>query len=172
MPVVSPKELLSGNDVPAQAELLLNLLNDAAAGRDVSGLVSEVAEVRIYIATRSATNSSVLGSFVSNNPSSVERLSCPQQQTKRNLLYSIFIPVAWLQYYIAAGVGHVHVKKLAYDVCKAVQLSDLDYEYIASGIKVTRYAVHQQPFHYKYACFLSTVSRAALEPIGISVRLH
>lgn len=43
--------------------------------------------------------------------------------------------MVWLQYYIASGVGHVHVKKLAYDVCKAVQLSDLDYEYIASGIK-------------------------------------
>jgi hypothetical protein len=44
--MVSARDLFSGNDVPAQAELLLNLLNDAAAGRDVSGLVSEVAEVR------------------------------------------------------------------------------------------------------------------------------
>jgi hypothetical protein len=48
MPAVSPKDLFTGNNVPAQAELLLNLLNDAAAGRDVSGLVSEVAEVWNY----------------------------------------------------------------------------------------------------------------------------
>jgi hypothetical protein len=41
------------------------------------------------------------------------------------------------QYYIAAGVGNVNVKKLAYDLCKAVQLSDLDYDYIASGIKAS-----------------------------------
>lgn len=40
------KDLLLGEDVAGQVELLLNLLSDAAAGRELSNVVSEVIQVR------------------------------------------------------------------------------------------------------------------------------
>jgi hypothetical protein len=39
------RELLLGDDVAGQVELLLNLLSDAAAGRELSNVVSEVIQV-------------------------------------------------------------------------------------------------------------------------------
>ncbi len=44
--MATPKDVLLGEDVSAKAELLLNLLNDAAAGRELTGVVSEVIQVR------------------------------------------------------------------------------------------------------------------------------
>lgn len=41
-----------------------------------------------------------------------------------------------LQVTIAGGVGHPAVKKLAYDLCKAVPLSPADYSLLVDGIKV------------------------------------
>eukprot|EP00775_Hariotina_reticulata_P003869 gene3869-4124_t len=41
------KDLLLGEDVAGQVELLLNLLSDAAAGRELSNVVSEVIQVTI-----------------------------------------------------------------------------------------------------------------------------
>lgn len=40
------KDLLLGEDVSGQVELLLNLLSDAAAGRELTNVVSEVIQVR------------------------------------------------------------------------------------------------------------------------------
>jgi len=37
---------------------------------------------------------------------------------------------------IAGGVGHHAVKKLAYDLCKAVPLLPSDYSLLVDGIKV------------------------------------
>ncbi|KAF8065439.1 hypothetical protein HT031_003040 [Scenedesmus sp. PABB004] len=76
------KDLLLGDDVAGQVELLLNLLSDAAAGRELSNVVSEVIQVTI-----------------------------------------------------AGGVGHQPVKKLAYDLCKAVSLLPSDYSLLVDGIK-------------------------------------
>ncbi len=42
----TPKDILLSEDVSAQAELLLNLLNDAAAGRELSTVLSDVIQVR------------------------------------------------------------------------------------------------------------------------------
>lgn len=39
------RELLLGDDVAGQVELLLNLLSDAAAGRELSNVVSEIIQV-------------------------------------------------------------------------------------------------------------------------------
>lgn len=39
------KDLLLGQDVSGQVELLLNLLSDAAAGKELSNVVSEVIQV-------------------------------------------------------------------------------------------------------------------------------
>lgn len=44
--------------------------------------------------------------------------------------------VVSLQVTIAGGVGHQQVKKLAYDLCKAVPLLPSDYSLIVDGIKV------------------------------------
>jgi hypothetical protein len=41
------KDLLLGEDVAGQVELLLNLLSDAAAGRELSNVVSEVIQVSV-----------------------------------------------------------------------------------------------------------------------------
>jgi hypothetical protein len=41
-----------------------------------------------------------------------------------------------LQVIIAGGVGHHAVKKLAYDLCKAVPLLPSDYSLLVDGIKV------------------------------------
>lgn len=41
-----------------------------------------------------------------------------------------------LQVTIAGGVGHQQVKKLAYDLCKAVPLLPSDYSLLVDGIKV------------------------------------
>lgn len=41
-----------------------------------------------------------------------------------------------MQVTIAGGVGHPAVKKLAYDLCKAVPLSPADYSLLVDGIKV------------------------------------
>eukprot|EP00878_Enallax_costatus_P036408 GHUV01040884.1.p1 GENE.GHUV01040884.1~~GHUV01040884.1.p1 ORF type:complete len:122 (+),score=18.87 GHUV01040884.1:160-525(+) len=76
------RDLLLGDDVSGQVELLLNLLSDAAAGRELSNVVSEVIQVTI-----------------------------------------------------AGGVGHQQVKKLAYDLCKAVPLLPSDYSLLVDGIK-------------------------------------
>lgn len=39
------KDLLLGQDVSGQVELLLNLLSDAAAGKELSNVLSEVIQV-------------------------------------------------------------------------------------------------------------------------------
>lgn len=39
------KDLLLGQDVSGQVELLLNLLSDAAAGKELSGVLTEVIQV-------------------------------------------------------------------------------------------------------------------------------
>lgn len=39
------RDLLLGQDASAKAELLLNLINDAAAGRELSSVVSDVIQV-------------------------------------------------------------------------------------------------------------------------------
>lgn len=39
------KDLLLGQDVAGQVELLLNLLSDAAAGKELSNVLSEVIQV-------------------------------------------------------------------------------------------------------------------------------
>lgn len=39
------RDLLLGQDVSGQVELLLNLLSDAAAGKELSNVVSEVIQV-------------------------------------------------------------------------------------------------------------------------------
>jgi hypothetical protein len=39
------RDLLLSPDVPGQVELLLNLLSDAAAGKELSNVVSEVIQV-------------------------------------------------------------------------------------------------------------------------------
>lgn len=50
------KELLLSGDIPGQVELLLNLLSEAAAGRDISHAVSEVIQVcRRRCSTRMAS---------------------------------------------------------------------------------------------------------------------
>jgi hypothetical protein len=41
------RDLLLGQDVSGQVELLLNLLSDAAAGKELSNTVSEVVQVRV-----------------------------------------------------------------------------------------------------------------------------
>lgn len=51
------RDLLLGEDVSGQVELLLNLLSDAAAGRELSNVVSEVIQVSYggvlaYLSTR------------------------------------------------------------------------------------------------------------------------
>jgi hypothetical protein len=37
---------------------------------------------------------------------------------------------------IAGGVGHPHIKKLAYDLCRTAPLLDADYCLLLDGIKV------------------------------------
>jgi hypothetical protein len=98
---------------------------------------------------------------VYNNPSSVEWLLRPHLHTRCDPCRVYSKRAVWLQYYIASGVGHVHVKKLAYDVCKAVQLSDLDYEYIASGIKARDAAAEQYHVCHIYAGCMSAVGCTA-----------
>lgn len=46
---------------------------------------------------------------------------------------------------IAGGLGNVHVKRLAYDVCKAVPLSESDGGLLLDGIKVGRLETHAAP---------------------------
>jgi hypothetical protein len=46
--MATPKDVLLGEDASAKAELLLNLLNDATAGRDVTAVVSEVIQVSLF----------------------------------------------------------------------------------------------------------------------------
>ncbi len=41
-----------------------------------------------------------------------------------------------MQVTIAGGVGHPHIKKLAYDLCNAVPLLDADYSLLLDGMKV------------------------------------
>lgn len=41
----TPKDILLGDDIAGQAELLLSLLSDAAAGRELSNVVSDVIQV-------------------------------------------------------------------------------------------------------------------------------
>jgi hypothetical protein len=41
-----------------------------------------------------------------------------------------------VQVTIAGGVGHPHIKKLAYDLCNAVPLLDADYSLLLDGMKV------------------------------------
>ena len=55
-------------------------------------------------------------------------------------------PCALAQVTIAGGVGHHAVKKLAYDLCKAVPLLPSDYSLLVDGIKVraARIKHHQQ----------------------------
>ncbi len=42
----TPKDILLSENAAAQAELLLNLLSDAAAGRELTSVVSDVVQVR------------------------------------------------------------------------------------------------------------------------------
>ncbi|KAI8464574.1 MAG: hypothetical protein J3K34DRAFT_114028 [Monoraphidium minutum] len=76
------RDLMLGEDTAAQAEFILNLISEAAEGREVLNAVSDVIQVTI-----------------------------------------------------AGGVGHPHVKKLAYDLCRAVPLLDADYSLVLDGIK-------------------------------------
>lgn len=76
------RDLLLGDDAQQQAEFILNLISEAAEGREVLNVISDVIQVTI-----------------------------------------------------AGGVGHPHIKKLAYDLCKAVPLLDTDYGLVLDGIK-------------------------------------
>lgn len=58
-----------------------------------------------------------------------------------HLLHTPFRTPAYTQVTIAGGVGHYAVKKLAYDLCKAVPLLPSDYSLLVDGIKVCQQLV-------------------------------
>ena len=57
---------------------------------------------------------------------------------------------------IAGGVGHPHIKKLAYDLCRAVPLLDADYGLLQDGIKVSsvppQLSLHQRRCGQRRKC--------------------
>jgi hypothetical protein len=61
-----------------------------------------------------------------------------QQQRPSALVTDQCTPPHTAQVTIAGGVGHVPVKRLAYDLCKAVALLPSDVSLLADGIKVRR----------------------------------
>jgi len=48
-PAKNPRITLSSADVPAQADLLLNYINEASRGRDLSGILSDVIAVCVVV---------------------------------------------------------------------------------------------------------------------------
>lgn len=62
---------------------------------------------------------------------------CPQQKAQCQHDCIAVDRTALLQVLIAGGLANVHVKRLAYDLCKAVPLSDSDSGLVCDGIKAS-----------------------------------
>ena len=130
---------------PAWAsELLLQKLSDAAAGKDISNSVSEIVQAR------------------SSFPLGLEPLLKVIWVGSRRLLLSFLQGIFRTRW-------NAQVKKLAYQLCKAVPVSDADSQHIIAGIRVR--AEQHVAFHPALNAF-NAMSRVGLTASTVGAKAH
>lgn len=130
MAPISVQQVLASGDGSKAAELIITLLSEVAAGREIVSTVSEIAQVTEWQHGSPGTRAlkSVSGIFLLECP---PVLSACALCVVQGVLTSRWPP---------------HVKSLAYELCKAGTLPDADVSFALTGIKVTQ-APNRQDRH-------------------------